>query len=1486
MENTNYQSAAKKVVSLGSIVPKKLVEETTTALSKLDDALCGDVSGYVAKRLHMSIEELGNALAAEQVDGVALAMYNIEKRAQSIIIGDQTGIGKGRQAAAMIRYGILSGYLPIFFTDRYTLFSDMYRDCKALGIKDARPLVVNNGVSVVDFDHVVKDVADEKEDELWSPTDDEDEEYDKRDAEIMELYQKQYEIVYKAPTKKNLQQIFNSGNISTNAYDYLMITYSQLKDAKRDITRLDFLHSLCEKHRVLFIFDEAHRSSSVSAGKPSVITQGINRILKETPQTQCIFLSATFAKRPESFITFMRRTALSALATDHTLGAALHNGGIPMQEYVSSCLAAEGQMIRREHSSAGLPDPIYTYLDDDFVVHGELFDKVMFYFREIVQLSGMIAALINAASTLEPPIALDFDLYPTRAQLFYINKILLLSLKAQKVAQVAVDEVKQGRCVVIGMSDTLECILRDIIVLNDDAVRGDISALLLRLLEKTIHGRGGTNLTISDIVMQHVDGLTPKDAKLLTDMANAIEDRYKEIADNIRNEVFHLPISPIDVIRQLITREQFAAPDGSMINIRFEECTGRAHQLEYLSPEGDDDFINARITPRKKRHSNHIFNDFQNNKIDVILINSCGAIGASAHAISTAEVPDEQVRQRKMLIVQNDLDVNIDLQKRGRINRTGQRADLPPLYEYIITAIPSEKRLNMMLRAKLRSLSANTAAWQDQEKDQADFVDINNKYGNTVAHDYLNENIDLRDLLGLDGSITASMLLARIAMLSVSAQQDIVDDVISAYISLEAELRRINQWDLERDFRDFEAEFVREELFTTAKADTKFGGCSYLTTYRCKQKTFPYSWDDLTRYCDEAKERFGPPYILNPELNKEVKKYYSNHAKRIYKQFAERRSLLHDATKRTLVGYCQDDSLAESWLEKACKPYDKWAPSPFNDINGKNKDKITRKLISFSNEYNHLIDREKKEVKKYAAEKQRLTTALSKAEIGLGYDNIRYQLADEDCPDRVIAVLRDIRFGKDPSNRFLPSKVEFVFALTAVETEIRINLVHNNKWSNYDRLIEILNSKTWQNDGYTWDHEIAMNNQKTTERKIITGNILGAYVHPAISELKPRFISFSLNGDKDGGKPQTEIGLLLPMDEVKIRESLKNVTIPLNEGLKYANNTNASYTIAGMGVDFSLLPCRTDDSAINYVVSVADKHSRQFETDTRFDSIRQYFSGNAVTSIYSQDVPDKKKRKPLMHYHTKLLSFESEAFQTIIQSLSQMDAVIIVPREQLTYGEVKEFSSRSAIDNKAPWAKLNWKDNEEAQMPPIKENLLLRISSPIVPTKQKGRAVQKHSTHYDLAKETMALNGLSLKLRSTIDALRRIYIKWHDYHTFFSSYQYEKQSRQPAMFQLRKILNEIEQIVGNSKKATNVVFGRDASKILQDILDSEYIDPTTELMERFDNEMLFQAPDLPTAQAFLDEMPCSPKYDGIRKSIQDYIEGETEIINSPKTYML
>jgi hypothetical protein len=57
-----------------------------------------------------SIEEMHNALAAEQVDSVAMAIHNMWG-GNAMIIGDQTGVGKGRQMAALIRWACKQGKL-------------------------------------------------------------------------------------------------------------------------------------------------------------------------------------------------------------------------------------------------------------------------------------------------------------------------------------------------------------------------------------------------------------------------------------------------------------------------------------------------------------------------------------------------------------------------------------------------------------------------------------------------------------------------------------------------------------------------------------------------------------------------------------------------------------------------------------------------------------------------------------------------------------------------------------------------------------------------------------------------------------------------------------------------------------------------------------------------------------------------------------------------------------------------------------------------------------------------------------------------------------------------------------------------------------------------------------------------------------------------------------------------------------------------------
>ena len=49
--------------------------------------------------------------------------------------------GKGRVAAAMIRYAVNQGVKPVFLTEKANLFSDIYRDLSAIGSGHLKPFM-------------------------------------------------------------------------------------------------------------------------------------------------------------------------------------------------------------------------------------------------------------------------------------------------------------------------------------------------------------------------------------------------------------------------------------------------------------------------------------------------------------------------------------------------------------------------------------------------------------------------------------------------------------------------------------------------------------------------------------------------------------------------------------------------------------------------------------------------------------------------------------------------------------------------------------------------------------------------------------------------------------------------------------------------------------------------------------------------------------------------------------------------------------------------------------------------------------------------------------------------------------------------------------------------------------------------------------------------------------------------------------------------
>ena len=84
-KSTKYENAVKDAKTLESVIPKQLAEYTTRALSKLNEALGGDVGGYIAS---YTIAGLGGKLFAN-----ALQWFDVcGKRERQTL----QGVGKGQ----------------------------------------------------------------------------------------------------------------------------------------------------------------------------------------------------------------------------------------------------------------------------------------------------------------------------------------------------------------------------------------------------------------------------------------------------------------------------------------------------------------------------------------------------------------------------------------------------------------------------------------------------------------------------------------------------------------------------------------------------------------------------------------------------------------------------------------------------------------------------------------------------------------------------------------------------------------------------------------------------------------------------------------------------------------------------------------------------------------------------------------------------------------------------------------------------------------------------------------------------------------------------------------------------------------------------------------------------------------------------------------------------------------------------------------------
>lgn len=775
-EKVTYAPRSENPFTLKAVMPADQQESVNKNLEKL-----GDADQFLVEELgYNDKEDLYSHLAAEQVDSVALALQQA-KQGNAFIIGDMTGIGKGRQAASLIRYAKKQGQVPVYFTKTAGLLSDVYRDLVDIGSNDLRPFVFGSAKEAAITD---------------------------ADGNVV------FALPSKNEVKRVLDYIEKNGELPKE-YDYVLTTYSQVSNGVYEFdengnrkerklakgknfgaaaisgqARRDAIEKLMKNGYL--ILDESH-----TAGGDSGQGNYFQHIIQKAKNVT--FFSATFAKRPDNMPIYALRTAMNQgglKASD--LIDAVKRGGATLQEIMSQALTQCGQMIRRERDMTGVTID-WKAIDDPEVVakQREQYDSIIGLFNDIINFQRTyvsayvdrrneeLAKVQSSMGIKRGTEALGIKNQPFASKAFNTVQQVLLSLKAKSAAERAIEYLKQGMKPVIALNNTNESQTGNL-ALGEEMDAPDLGTSLKKGLEGTLR-------------------YTSKNAKdesnsgyiNLKDLGADAVEAYHALEEKIRKTSTGLSLSPIDVIKNELTKAGY----------KVGELTGRQTEFVY-NENGTVTKVKRADTDKKK-----LAREFNDGQIDALILNKSAATGISLHASS--KYADQ--RKRVMIVAQQQLDVNDEVQMRGRIDRTGQVAR--GAYEYVVSLIPAEQRLLMMFKAKLKSLDANTTSSQKSKFNEMEVADITNKYGDKVVKEYMAEHLDLyarmadpfgweksygadlstvdpqklvasSDGMNSEAGGDASKLLGRMALLKVKEQEKMLQEIGDLYA---AEIQRLNE---------------------------------------------------------------------------------------------------------------------------------------------------------------------------------------------------------------------------------------------------------------------------------------------------------------------------------------------------------------------------------------------------------------------------------------------------------------------------------------------------------------------------------------------------------------------------------------------------------------------------------------------------------------------------------------------------------------------
>ena len=639
----------------GAKHPGAIVESQTMATVPLPK---------ITYRPHLPKSSLeGKKISAVQLEAVALVGQQNEivladgSRATALI-GDGTGVGKGRIAAAILQDNWRQGRRRlVWVSEKWDLVQDAMRDINGIGAGELLEGVSQDrlGKFVISASSRVRRM------DSW-----------KGDSEI-----------------KHQGVLFTT---------YSMLRSESKTGAVRSKQLTDYLKGNDEGDGAYIIFDESHNLKNAvpsGFGKQSKTGKKVNQLLTDIPKLRTANMSATAATDVMN-LGYLNRLGLWGAGTAFPGGfqefaAEIAGGGLAAMELVARELKALGKYVSRTLSFKGV-----VYNEAEHTLNPkqiEMYSAAAAAWRKVLD-SGLknIQDVTNGGREQKR----NFNTSFYGAQQRFFN-LLITALKIPTAVSLTNKALAEGKSVVITLVNTNEA--------SQDREKERVAGRQKETGEK------------DEDIPEYDFG----PAKILLDMVNstypvaqyqdAVADDGKPVKELVRDEKGNPVVNPEAVkARDALMsdlKENLQMPNNPLDELievlggpsKIAELTGRKERMDPSTgkfvPRGDPGAKRADVNLNEMKA-------FQSGRKRVAILSRSAGTGISLHAGNDVE----NQQQRLHITLQTGWSADQQMQMFGRTHRTNQAQ--PPEYVLLHSNMGGEKRFISTIARRLGSLGALT----------------------------------------------------------------------------------------------------------------------------------------------------------------------------------------------------------------------------------------------------------------------------------------------------------------------------------------------------------------------------------------------------------------------------------------------------------------------------------------------------------------------------------------------------------------------------------------------------------------------------------------------------------------------------------------------------------------------------------------------------------------------------------------------------------